>query len=59
MNGLKINDVALFIGKLPGRKQNCFYFSEGSKLLPIAYIKDKYMPEVERLWNKMLEKVRE
>ena len=55
MEGLKINGTSLFLGKIPGRKQECFYFAEGTHLYPMAYISDKNLLEAKRLWGKMLE----
>lgn len=54
MDGIKINGVSLFLGKIPTRKQHGLYFVEGSQQLVIAYIKDKDLQEAERLWGKML-----
>lgn len=57
MEGIKINGVSLYIGKIPGRKQNCFYFQEGNVIYPVAYIKDRHMKDAEYYWNKMLDGV--
>lgn len=58
MDGLKINDVTLFIGKIPNRKQECFYFSEGACIYPVAYIRKENFEAAKRLWGKMLEHIR-
>ena len=55
MNGIEIKDVTLFLGKIPCRKQECFYFEEGVNLFPVAYISEKNLKEAKRLWGKMLE----
>ncbi len=55
MEGLKINEISLFLGKMPGRKQECFYFVEGNHLYPVAYISEKNLLEAKRLWGTMLE----
>lgn len=59
MDGLQIRgkDVSLFLGKLPNRKQECFYFAEGTVLIPVAYISEKNLPEAKRLWQMMLDAV--
>ncbi|KKL71302.1 hypothetical protein LCGC14_2096220, partial [marine sediment metagenome] len=54
MDGLKVKDITLFLGKLPTRKQSCFYFTEGAICIPVAYISKKNLPEAERLWGAML-----
>ena len=58
MDGLKINGVSLFLGKMPNRKQECFYFAEGTCLYPVAYIRKENLEEAHRLWGKMLESAR-
>ena len=55
MDGLKINDVTLFLGKIRGRKQECFYFVVGTYGCPVAYISPKILPEAQRFWQKMLD----
>ena len=59
MDGLQIReqDIVLFLGKLPSRKQDCFYFAEGTSLIPVAYISEKNLPEAKRLWQMMLDAV--
>ncbi len=59
MGGLQIRgtDVSLFLGKLPNRKQECFYFAEGTVLIPVAYISERDLPEAKRLWQMMLDAV--
>ncbi len=52
MDGLKINGVSLFLGKMPTRKQECFYFEEGVNTYPIAYILPHNLKEGKRLWAK-------
>jgi hypothetical protein len=54
MDGLKINNVALFLGHIPTRKQLCFYFSEGTKLYPIGYVSKKNESVAIKLWGIML-----
>jgi len=54
MDGLKINDVSLFLGKIPNRKQECFYFAEGTTLYPVAYIRKESLNDARRLWAKMI-----
>jgi len=55
MDGLKIGNIALFLGKIPNRKRECFYFAEGTSLIPVAYITEKNLVEAKRLWSKMIE----
>jgi len=55
MDGLKRNDVSLFLGKLPYRKQECFFFVEGTCAYPIAYIRKENLEQAKRLWGKMIE----
>ncbi len=57
MYGIKINEVTLFLGHIPGRKQQCFYFAEGSILYPVAYVSPKQLPNAQRLWQKMLDAI--
>jgi len=57
MDGIRINEVSLFLGKIPGRKQQGFYFAEGTSLIPVAYISEANLPEAKRLWDKMLEPI--
>ena len=54
MDGLKINGVSLFLGKIPSRKQECFYFEEGTALYPVAYIKSELLDDAKRLWGRMI-----
>jgi len=54
MDGIRINDITLFMGKFPNRKQECFYFAEGANLYPVAYISKENLEEAKRLWIKML-----
>lgn len=54
MDGLKLNGIALFLGKIPCRKQECFYFAEGTSLIPVAYISKALLPEAKRLWGIMI-----
>jgi len=54
MDGLKLNGVTLFLGKIPNRKQECFYFVEGTTLYPVAYIHKELLKDAQRLWDKML-----
>ncbi len=58
MNGIRIGEVTLFLGKLPNRKQECFYFEDGI-FYPVAYIKAKSLPEAKRLWAKMVDAIPE
>ena len=53
MYGLKIGEITMFLGKIPNRKQWCFYFAEGTSLIPVAYVADKSLPEAQRLWAEM------
>lgn len=59
MNGLRIKDVSLYMGKIPGRKQECFYFAEGNNLYPVAFISKNNLENARRLWGKMLEGIPE
>ena len=54
MDGLKLHNVSLFLGKIPCRKQECFYFAEGTTFLPVAYISETNLPEAKRLWGKFI-----
>jgi len=54
MNGFSANGVKLFLGKVPGRKQECFYFEEGATCYPVAYISKQSLLEAKRLWAKLL-----
>ena len=54
MNGLRRNNITLFLGKVPCRKQECFYFAEGTTLIPIAYISKTNLAEAKRLWGKFI-----
>ena len=50
------NKVKLFIGRLPGRKQECFYFVENeTSIFPIAYINNRNLEETKRLWNELIQ----
>ncbi len=53
MDGIKSNGVSLFLGKMLHRKQECFYFAEGTTLYPVAYINKRNLPEAKRLWGQM------
>uniref|UniRef100_A0A6M3KW17 Uncharacterized protein n=1 Tax=viral metagenome TaxID=1070528 RepID=A0A6M3KW17_9ZZZZ len=57
MDGLKFlrTNIILFLGRLPGRKQECFYFEEDGVIYPIAYISSRNLKEAQRLWTKLLE----
>jgi len=54
MDGIRINGVALFLGSIPNRKQEGFYFSEGTRIYPVSYISNDNLPEAKRLWGEML-----
>ena len=54
MDGLKINDITLYLGKFPNRKQECFYFAEGTCLYPVAYVSKSNLTEAKRLWGSLL-----
>ncbi len=54
MDGIKVDETTLFLGKIPNRKQECFYFAEGTRLYPVAYISKGNLSEAKRLWAKML-----
>lgn len=51
MNGLQIHGVTLFLGKIQGRKQECFYFMEGNTQYPVAYIRRECLADAKRLWG--------
>ena len=55
MDGLKINGVTLFLGKIPNRKQECFYFERGTTLYPVAYVRKELLKDAQVLWGKMIE----
>lgn len=59
MDGMRnvYTGVVLFIGKLPGRKQECFYFVEDNVIIPVAYINDRYLVETKKLWGKLTAKL--
>ena len=50
----KITGVKLGISKLPNRKQECFYFEKDDKIIPVAYISNNLLDEVNQLWDKLL-----
>ena len=54
MDGIKINEITLFLGKIPNRKQECFYFAEGTNLIPVAYVHKDLIEEAHRLWGNMI-----
>ena len=55
MDGIKLNGITLFIGKIPNRKQQAFYFDDGSRLYPMAYIPEDKLDMTQMLWQKMLD----
>ena len=57
MDGIRAQDITLFLGKLPNRKQECFYFQKGNRQYPVAYINRKNLEEAKRLWGQMLESI--
>lgn len=52
-------NVKLGIGKLPGRKQECFYFTEDEDrvITPIAYIRKGNLVLAKKLWDELTEDV--
>jgi len=54
MNGMEINGVSLFLGKIPNRKRECFYFTEGPVMYPVAYVSKTTAEIAKKLWGKML-----
>jgi hypothetical protein len=54
LRNIKTN-VALAIGRLPGRKQACFYFEITGQTIPVAYVRENEIAEVEELWAKLLD----
>ena len=55
MDGIQINGVQLFLGKIPYRKQECFYFLEDNVCYPVAYINKQNLADAKRLWAKLLQ----
>ena len=55
MDGIRRHGVALFMGKLPHRKQHCFYFEKDGVVYPVAYVSEKNLEDTGRLWCEMLE----
>ena len=55
MDGIKLNGITLFVGKIPNRKQQAFYFDDGAKLYPMAYITEDKLDMTQMLWQKMLD----
>lgn len=53
MDGIKINNVSLFIGKIPTRKQECFYFVDKNGMWPAGYIRAEYLEKTKELWQEM------
>ena len=55
MDGMKnsINGVTLFLGRIPGRKQMCFYFAEGNSITVAAYVSAANEKAAVRLWKKL------
>lgn len=53
--GNERSGVKLFLGRIPGRKQACFYFEEGNRDIPVVYVSEANLPEAERLWLKFQE----
>jgi len=47
--------VKLSFGKLPSRKQECFYFEENGKVYPVAYVCNDKLNTARRLWAMVLE----
>ena len=58
MDGIKVRGVTLFLGKIPNRKQECFYFAKGTCLYPVAYIRKENLEEAKRLWSQMVMELR-
>ncbi len=62
MNGIKVrgSNLVLAMGKLPGYKQECFFFVEEDKnvITPVAFITERNLPMAQKLWGKMLENLR-
>jgi len=54
MNGLKTNNILLFLTKLPNRKGYCFCFEEDGVLTPVAYVPGKLEGVAIDKWNRML-----
>ena len=59
MDGMKnhVNGVALFLGRIPTRKQMCFYFTEGSTITVVGYVSAGNEPEAVRLWQKLTQQL--
>lgn len=60
MNSILYNTktgVKFGIGKLPGRKQSCFYFTkeDDTVIVPAAYISKTLLAEAEDLWCRLLD----
>ncbi len=54
MDGIKVKEVSLFLGKLPNRKQECFYFVKGTNWYPVAYVSKTNLTDAKRLWGEMI-----
>ena len=48
-------DTTLALGRLPHRKQACFYFESGNELIPVAYVREERIVEAEKLWGQLLD----
>ena len=54
MNGLSANGVSVFLGKIPGRKQECLYFETDGIIWPVGYIPPRYLKDAKRLWARFI-----
>ena len=54
MDGLRKNDVALFLTKIPYRKGLAFCFSDGNGIYPVAYVSKKLEKMAIEKWEKMI-----
>lgn len=55
MDGIIIGNTTLFLGKLPRRKQECFYILENHVIYPIAYIKNTELSKMKEFWAKLID----
>jgi hypothetical protein len=55
MDGIRINNVSLFLSEVPYRKSLAFVFQDGVHLYPVAYVNKKNEALAREYWQRFLE----
>ena len=55
MDGIRINDVTLYLSKVPYRQGMAFVFQDGCNLIPVAYVSKSNEALAREYWQRFLD----